>query len=447
MQIVEKFKEIFSNKKTRSIVLIAVIAVVVVLVILPRIGNFNNPADSFHLSVSSGGGAPPVLFYIWKENRETYFECNPGFSPIYADILTKVDESVLDDLVQVIRENKITRWNMFNKRAMYTDGGGFSIHMKRGTLSLQASGYGGGSKYEPRRFREGYNVLIKFLTDYYENLQMPELGPDSIYMIEIPNENYRIQLYYGQNGGLASTHIYEISDIAGSTYDSGNEDIKIDLGLAKQLRDRVLGYEINKWDASMPAEQYVRLWYNGIKIDNHSCYALLPPEEADSLNTMALEIFGLPSDYDWGGLLVKKTEPEPPPPVEFDRNTRVMTIIDDSELGRIRCQLPQAYTSYDDSETNNHAKYKYYKVIRILNGSDTCLILYVMFPNPGAIKDLEECEKIKIGNDDWYFTIDGAGCDIYYAETERYVLNVVTLLKNNNNTAAVQELLRSFVLE
>jgi len=384
--------------------------------------------DSFFLSTASGGGDTGDVLHIWKENGKTYFECS--YFP--ADIFTEVEDVILDDLVQFIRANKIDEWDGFFENPENNDGGGFSLHMEYGDMSLHAYGYGYGAEYRPSGYKEGYSILRDFLMGYYQSIPMPMLDPVSVYRIDLPVGDNDIQFIYGPNGNLENVSVlYKQGTSVSTVYDFSKIDVILDDNLAKQLRNRVLGFEIINRDSPILKEQNsenILLIYRGIKIDNHICYATTTSKELTILNKMALEVLGLPVGYDWN-MLFDESAGVPPVRAHYDEKTRTLLVIEDDNIGTIRLTIPEAYDSYNDDTRFREGTLKAISIVKETRGN---LFVTIWDPHEDMLLDftkeiLDESsgyEKKTIGKNEWLFTVGIGGVEIYYIIRANYILSV-----------------------
>ena len=401
--------------------------------------------DYFYLSKWNGNGEPGDEFRIWKEFGKTYFECSSSSIKSIADILIEVEGGVFDDLSAVIRANEINRWNGFDKSADHTDGDGFSLNMEYENLSIHAYGYGSRTGYRPLDFERGYDALYEFLMDYYQGLQLSELEVNSVKSIRIVGTNYSIDV-------SGEIRVYQNLDRTfGESYVFSSEDINMDYGLERQLRERVVDFELIKGYPRLSDEEkteYAVIEYRGIMQNSHQCYALLSGEEQNNVNEMVKEILGLPADYDWGDLFGSIGEPNPPVRKYFDEETRTLIILADSEIGTIRCTLPEIYTSYHfDRAYPDEWKDTIIKHVSILKEKQSQLFIDVFIPSQNLYEEMENCERITLGNNDWLFKIEQFGQEMYYAPTEKYILRVVSAESEAEYIEAVKEIIQSFVIE
>lgn len=149
-----------------------VIVVIIILLVLGIIGGIlffgknKENAEQYNKEIQSfeyhyGSYNPGYKEYkIYTANNKIYISAK-GFNGIDLNIDKEVDKSILNDISEIVKENKIYEWNEFNKSDKnVTDGNSFKLKIKYvDGKEINAYGY---MKY-PKNYEQGHKSLVTYL--------------------------------------------------------------------------------------------------------------------------------------------------------------------------------------------------------------------------------------------------------------------------------------------
>jgi hypothetical protein len=153
---------------------ILIVSIVILLLIVGGIFiSRNKPDDTSPNNITSlkySFGSFTGGYYdyeIYQDNNQYIFVATGG-NGVDLDINETIDQSVLDDIQEIIQRYKVKKWNGFNKSDDdILDGHSFSLFIGYGDYEIKAEGY---MKY-PRKYMDFQNEMQAYFDSLITSLQ------------------------------------------------------------------------------------------------------------------------------------------------------------------------------------------------------------------------------------------------------------------------------------
>ncbi len=149
-------------KKKILIVVVIILIILGIVGLILMLGKNKDKEDIKEKEIESfeyeyGGGTAYKNYKIYVIDGKTYISSN-GVNQMMEK---EIDNSVLNDISKIVRENEIDKWDGFNERdENIMDGNSFSLKIKYADgEEINAYGY---MKY-PENYRTGHNKLSSYL--------------------------------------------------------------------------------------------------------------------------------------------------------------------------------------------------------------------------------------------------------------------------------------------
>ncbi|MDF2905343.1 MAG: hypothetical protein K0R34_664 [Herbinix sp.] len=153
---------------------VLIVAIVILLLIIGGIFiSRNKPEDSNSKNITSfkySFGSFTGGYYDYEINQDgnQYIFVVTGGNGVDLDINETIDQSVLEDIQEIIQKYKVKKWNGFNKSDDdISDGHSFSLLVRYDDYEIKAEGY---MKY-PRKYMDFQNEIQAYFDSLITSLQ------------------------------------------------------------------------------------------------------------------------------------------------------------------------------------------------------------------------------------------------------------------------------------
>ena len=157
--------------KKKTIILTVFVAVLILVLVLVFLLTMRGKKEEVYegeiISISYSYGSYNGGYWnyeIYKENQKTFVKAK-GWNGVELNLNKQVDNNVLDDISQIVKEKEIYKWYGFNKEDKNVlDGYSFSLTIKYSDgKEGKASGY--------MKYPNNYTSAHKELTNYLETIK------------------------------------------------------------------------------------------------------------------------------------------------------------------------------------------------------------------------------------------------------------------------------------
>lgn len=144
-----------------SVVLLLTLIVFAIFMIFANKNNENYEGKIVRIEYEYGGYPDAIWEHkIYNEGEKTYVDIHAR-NTVFVDFNKEVDSGILDNITEIVAENKIYEWDGFDKSDRFiSDGGGFILFVEYDNgETIEAYGH---MKY-PDNYDRGHKALSEYL--------------------------------------------------------------------------------------------------------------------------------------------------------------------------------------------------------------------------------------------------------------------------------------------